>query len=108
MSQQSNASWEDDHPLAQPVPTESVPMAPQNQLQSSQQVSKDPRETQSPVYLQSRTDIQTRGCTEPYNQNKRASDVQGTPQFTESGSVNSEAECTTPSANEMRILSAEL
>ena len=65
MSQQPSASCEDDQPSGQPLPTLSAPMTPQNHLQSSQQLSKDRVE-----YQQSRTDIQTRGCTEPYNHSK--------------------------------------
>ena len=50
MSQQPSASYEDDQPLGQALPTISAPMTPPpNQRQSAQQESKGPRQTQSPV-----------------------------------------------------------
>ncbi len=101
MSQKPSATWADDHQLRQPLSTVSVPMTPQKQLPSLQTVSKDPHQTQSSV-----TAVQSRHTDSRRHRSiqieRRASDVQETPQFAESESVNSEVECTTPPANEAR------
>ena len=69
MSQQPSASCEDDQPSGQPLSTLSAPMTPQNHLQHQNNSAKTLVKRRV-EYQQSRTDIQTRGCTEPYNHNK--------------------------------------
>ena len=76
--------------LGQPLPTISAPMTPQNHLQSSQQLSKDPRQTQSQLpAVQNRHADSRLHRTIPSQQ--RPFDVQGPAQLTENGSANSEA-----------------
>lgn len=107
MSQQPSASCEDDQPLGQPLPTISARMTPQNHLQSSQQFSKDPRQTQSqvPAVQNQLTDSRFHRTLQPQ---QRPFDVRGTAQFTENGSANSETESTTTPAKEVRTRSGRV
>ena len=99
MSQQPSASYEDDQPLGQSLPTISAPMSPPpNQRQSPQQESKGPRQTQSPVpaFQNRHTDSRLHRVIQ---QQKRASDET---------SVNSEAESTNTPDNELRARSGRV
>jgi len=99
MPQQPSASYEDDQPLGQPLPTISAPMTPPpNQRQSPQQESKGPRQTHSPVpAVQNRhTDSLLRRTIQ---QQQRASDET---------SVNSEAESTNTPDNKLRTRSGRV
>jgi len=104
MSQQPSAFCEDDQPLGQPLPTISAPMTPQNHLQSSQQFSKDPRQTQSqvPAVQNRHADSRLHTTIQPQ---QRPFNVQGPAQFTENGSAISEAKSTTTLAKEVRTRS---
>ena len=98
MSQQASASYEDDQPLGQPLPTISAPMTcPPNQQESPQQDNKGLRQTHRPV---------------PAVQNQYTlSQLHRTIQYQRASvktSVNTEAESTNTADNELRTRSGRV